>query len=208
MPDNGYFSPGQTVVLREVAGKKIWRASPYTVVWDDAELIVLYSPIGVLSKYHLMPDGKRVKPNQKVRSEWVLTDMKWEKFYVLRLSIPGTNYSVLIFWDYPSKKLDVWYINLEDPLRRTVLGFDLTDNFLDVIVEPDLSAWHWKDEDELAEAVGIGLVSPEKASDLYTEGEKAAKWIQSGKSPFNKWVDWRPDPSWKVPVLPDGWDRL
>ena len=126
MPDNGYFLPGQSIVLREVAGKKIWRASPYMVVRDDAELIVLYSPIGVLSKYHLMPDGKRVKPNQKVRSEWVLADMKWEKFYVLRLSIPGTNYSVLIFWDHPSKKLDVFYINLEDPLRRTPLGFDLT----------------------------------------------------------------------------------
>jgi hypothetical protein len=208
MADNGYFLPGQSIVLREVAGKKIWRASPYMVVRDDAELIVLYSPIGVLSKYHLMPDGKRVKPNQKINSEWVLTDMKWEKFFVLRLSIPGAHYSVLIFWDYPSKKMDVWYINLEDPLQRTPLGFDLTDNFLDVIIEPDLSGWHWKDEDEFAEAIELGIIAPEKARAIREEGKRVANWIQSGKSPFNQWATWTPDPAWKVPVLPHGWDRI
>ena len=208
MPDNGYFNHGQTVVLREVSGNKIWRAGPYSVVRDDPELIILYSPIGVVSKYHLTPDGRRVKPNQKVRSEWVLTDMKWDKFFVLRLSIPGANYSTLIFWDYPSNKLDVFYINLEEPLQRTALGFDLTDNFLDVIVEPDLSGWHWKDEDEFAEAIELGIIGVEKAKSIRAEGERVAKWIQSGKSPFNSWANWRPDPSWKVPVLPDGWEKI
>jgi hypothetical protein len=30
----------------------------------------------------------------------------------------------------------------------------------------------------------------------------------SGKSIFNSWEKWRPDPAWKVPVLPEGWDVL
>jgi uncharacterized protein len=101
-----------------------------------------------------------------------------------------------------------WYINLEDSLRRTDMGYEFTDQWLDVIVKPDLSAWQWKDEDELAEAVTLGIVTKEKAAFLYQEGERVANWILSGKSPFNGWENWNPDPSWKVPVLPEDWDVL
>jgi predicted RNA-binding protein associated with RNAse of E/G family len=97
---------------------------------------------------------------------------------------------------------------LEDPLHCTALGFDFLDQFLDIIVKPDLSGWHWKDEDELAEAVELGLISKERAAAMRAEGEKVALWIQSGKSPFNGWEKWRPDPAWKAPVLPEGWDKI
>jgi len=30
--------------------------------------------------------------------------------------------------------------------------------------------------------------------------------LQSGKSVFNGWEKWRPDPAWTVSVLEDGWD--
>ncbi len=105
-------------------------------------------------------------------------------------------------------KFHDWYINLEEPLRRTAMGFEYLDQFLDVIVKPDLSGWRWKDEDELEEAIALGLISRGKASAMRVEGEKVAVWIQSGKSPFNGWEKWRPDPSWKAPVLPDGWDKI
>jgi predicted RNA-binding protein associated with RNAse of E/G family len=101
-----------------------------------------------------------------------------------------------------------WYVNLEEPLRRTAQGFDYLDQFLDVIVKPDLSGWHWKDEDELEEAVSLGLVSKEKAAVMYIEGDRVVAWLQSGKSPFSGWEKWRPDPSWQVPVLPEGWDKI
>jgi len=82
------------------------------------------------------------------------------------------------------------------------------DNFLDVIVEPDLSAWHWKDEDEFAEAIELGIISPEKAQAIRADGERAANWIKSGNSPFNGWENWRPDPAWNASALPDGWDVI
>jgi protein associated with RNAse G/E len=104
--------------------------------------------------------------------------------------------------------LRYWYINLEYPLTRTDTGFDYTDMLLDILVEPDLKNWRWKDADEFQEAVDIGLISSQEAKMFRAEGEKALKLLQSGKSVFNAWEHWHPDPSWLVPVLPDGWDII
>lgn len=208
MANNGFFSPGQNILFREPWQGKVWRVGSAIVVQDSPELIAFYSPLGTVIKKPKTPDGKRVKPHQKLNQDWILTDLKTDKYTSLRLSIPGAGYSVIIFWTYPVMNQRFWYINLEDPLHRTNLGFDLTDNFLDVIVESDLSSWRWKDEDEFAEAIDLKIISQEKAQDMRLEGERVANWIQSGKSPFNGWEKWRPDPSWKVPALPDGWDKI
>jgi hypothetical protein len=208
MSGNALFETGQTVVVREVWEGRIWRANPYIVVRDSPELIVLYSPVKSTYKCHLAPDGERDKPRRRDNSPWVLIDLKWEKYTLLRLTIPGSGYSVLVIREQLTGKLEVWYINLEEPLRRTELGFDLTDYFLDAEVMPDLSSWRFKDEKEFAEAIKIGLIPGEKAQTIRAEGERVAKWIQSGNSPFNAWANWQPNPSWKVPVLPDGWDKV
>jgi predicted RNA-binding protein associated with RNAse of E/G family len=126
----------------------------------------------------------------------------------LRLSIPGAPYSVLIFWSTEDNSLTRWYINLEEPMVRTKQGFIYTDLILDIVAVPDLSKWYWKDEGECKEAVNLGLLSQEKVNELRSEGEKAVKWLQSGKSPFSGWEKWKPDPSWQMPVLPDGWDAV
>ena len=75
------------------------------------------------------------------------------------------------------------------------MGFGLVDYFLDVLVKPDLSSWEWKDEDEFAEAIELGIVSAAKAEYFRCEGRRVAEWICSGISPFNEWQDW-----------PPGWD--
>jgi predicted RNA-binding protein associated with RNAse of E/G family len=208
MPADNHFSPGQTIVIREVSQGKVRRATPYIVVQDTPDLLAIYVSGNSVAKYPLTPEGKRTRPQHRVKSEWVINDLKFDKFCMLRLNIPGEDYSVLIFWDFPSMKHDIWYINLEDPLYRIPMGFEFNDLFLDVLINPDLSSWRWKDEDEFEEAIEIGLISPEKARIIRSKGEKVAKWIQSGTSPFNGWENWCPDPSWKVPILPDGWDRI
>ena len=82
-------------------------------------------------------------------------------------------------------------------------GFEYIDLFLDILAEPDLSSWRWLDEDELKAAVEHGSVSSATSDMLYTEGKKAIEWLQSGKSPFNEWETWQPDPVWQNPVLPE-----
>ena len=151
--------------------------------------------------------GEKVSPADRERQGWVLHDSKWLDISLLRLSIPGERYSVLIFRDPQGVQLR-WYINLEEPLERTPLGFDFHDSILDVILTPDLSGWRWEDEDELEDAVSAGIMSEEEAADLYTEGERAVDFLRSGKSPFNGWEKWRPDPSWPLPVLPAEWDTI
>jgi predicted RNA-binding protein associated with RNAse of E/G family len=208
MTDQQFFSPGQTIVLREVLNSRIWSAKPVIVVQDTPEMLAVYAPSGTMTKQPRTLEGKRVKAGNRLLSEWKLIDNLWSSYHLLRMTIPGSIYSVLTFWENPSMEFHDWYINLEDPLNRTALGFEYLDQWLDVIVAPDLSNWHWKDEDEFKEAIEVGLISKERAATLRTEGERVAKWIQSGKSPFNGWENWRPDPSWKIPVLPDGWDVL
>jgi uncharacterized protein len=206
MTKQSYFSPGQTIVLREIWQGRVWSARPVIIVQDKPELRALYMPSGTIWKQPVNLEGKRVTAGNRARAEWKLKEDKWNPCS-LRLMIPGANYSVLLFWNYPEMSHEIWYINIEDPLCYTALGFDYLDQFLDAIVKPDLSSWCWKDEDELAEAVELGLISKQRAAALYAEGEKVANWIQSGNSPFNGWENWRPDPSWQIPVLLDGWDK-
>jgi hypothetical protein len=203
-----FFRPGQTVVIREIWRGKVWSARPEIVVQDKPDLLASHLPPETICIYPKTLKGERVTPRNRARMEYILKDEPRPDYHRLRLTIPGANYSVFIFWDLPDMSQRSWYINLEDPLRRTVIGFDYLDQILDVIIKPDLSGWSWKDEDEFAEAVNLGLISQEKAVGLRVEGERVANWIQSGKSPFNGWEKWRPDPSWKVLVLPAGWDKI
>ena len=168
------------------------------VVRDTPELMAFYTPIGTIWKVPTETD--------RLRSEWMLKDSVLT-IGVLRLAIPDANYSVLIFRNADGS-LRAWYINLEDPLRRTKHGFDYTDQLLDIVATPDLISWYWDDEDELADAVNLGQLSSARANVLRSEGEKAIAWLQSGKSPFNGWEKWRPDPSLQIPVLPEGWDKI
>jgi len=54
----------------------------------------------------------------------------------------------------------------------------------------------------------LDMISPQEAKMFRAEGEKALKLLRSGKSIFNGWEHWHPDPSWPVPILPDGWDII
>ena len=100
-------------------------------------------------------------------------------------------------------------MNLEEPLRRTAIGFDTLDHELDVIVELD-GSWRWKDEDDLAEVDPPGRdPDAEDEPRLRADGERAVRRILDREPPFDRdWTAWRPDPSWPIPVLPDGWDRV
>jgi predicted RNA-binding protein associated with RNAse of E/G family len=202
-----HFSPGQNIVLRQIWQGRIWSAGPQIVVRDTPELLALYIMPGALCKLPRNLSDGRVKPYCRISGEYVAKDVVWSDFFCLRLKIPGTDYSVEIFRD-SDMIFRAWYINMESQFSRIAVGFEYTDEELDIVMKPDLSAWHWKDEDELAEAVALGLITPERAAYLHAEGERVVKWLQSGKSPFNGWENWRPDPSWSVPVLPEGWDKI
>jgi predicted RNA-binding protein associated with RNAse of E/G family len=82
------------------------------------------------------------------------------------------------------------------------------DHLLDVVIDPDLS-WRWKDEEELEEAVRLGLLTRQAADGIRAEGERVIAQLEAREPPFcDGWERWRPDPAWPIPELPAGWDEL
>jgi hypothetical protein len=80
------------------------------------------------------------------------------------------------------------------------------DLALDVIIN-SAGQWHWKDEDELDSFVAAGVFDKPLAQRLRAEGLRVAGRAEGNEPPFSEpWPEWRPDPSWPMPELPDGWD--
>jgi predicted RNA-binding protein associated with RNAse of E/G family len=196
------FQPGESAALREIWDGRIWSARPVTVVEDAEEQITLFIPAGA---HWMAPfrDGKRLKIQE---AEYELVEQRYEA-HVLSFAWPANSAAVLLFFESdwsPSH----WYVNLEDPLRRSPVGFDTLDHKLDVIVELD-GSWRWKDEDQFVEIIERGLLDPDEETILRAEAEDAVRRIAERERPFDRdWFGWRPDPAWPTPTLPEGWDRV
>jgi len=165
-------------------------------------MLALYLCPHTIIRQPISRTGAKATFQERLNLTWTLAEVPWIPPRRLRLSIPGSFYSILLFWD-EDNSLRAWYINLEEPIHRTLNGFEYIDLFLDILAEPDLSSWRWMDEDELKVAVEHGFVSGATSDMLYSEGKKAIEWLQSGNSPFNGWETWHPDPTWQIPVLPE-----
>ena len=155
------WKPGQVIVIREIWQNKVYSVTPVRVVQDTMKWSALYLPPQTLCLWPHTREGKTI---HIPRDEWVLDGGAWTSSDVLYLVQPGSGYTAVGFWndDYIFHS---WKINLEEPMRRTPLGFDYMDQLLDIVVNSDLSTWHWKDEDEEgspgdaahAEPQGIGI---------------------------------------------------
>jgi Protein of unknown function (DUF402) len=206
-----YWAPGETVLwrYRDHASEQVLLCRPVTVVRDDEELLAVWVAPGTECVRPVLSDGSEIaqeplgtrfrKPRVPVRTTWFGTG-------VLKLARPGDPYSVWVFWDR-GWRLRNWYVNLEEPRLRWAGGVDSEDHVLDVAVYPDRT-WEWKDEDEFAAAREAGLISDGKASAIRSAGLRAVREIEAWGWPFSHgWEDWRPNPMWGTPVLPDDWDR-
>jgi uncharacterized protein DUF402 len=182
------FAPGDAILLRHVWRDEIFLASPVRVVEHTPELLVTWLAPGT--------PYKRPAVRGELPFGQPLIDRPWRAPGVVQLTRPGDAHSVWVFEHG-------WYVNLQEPLRRTPLGFDTRDQLLDLVRSPD-GRWRWKDEQELADAVRQGFVSADEAAAIRAEGERviAADVFPTG------WEAWKPDPSWAAPGLPAGWDSL
>ena len=204
------WKSGDQIVVREILHGRVWSAKPVTVVLDTEELVAFYMMEGTTWKWPRTSEDGRPTPRERIRgARFLLTDATWTEHGTLYVVPPGANYAVILWWRGGDGRFMGWYINLQDPLARTPIGFDHLDQILDLIVEPDRLSWYWKDEDELGEAVELGVITAEHATALYAEGASARDLVVSGAAPFGPtWVRWEPDPAWPIPSLPVGWDEL
>ncbi len=202
-----YHNSGGVIVFRGVSQKKIWYALPVIVIQDTPSLVALYWPAGTRGKWRMKLSGERVTPRDVMQTPMELIDRTWITTDVLMLITPGAAHAVYVMWEEGHKNLLCWYINLQDPIRRTPIGFDTSDRILDIVFSPDKSSWQWKDEDQLEEAVALGIFANEEERLIRAEGERAIKLICENQTPFcDSWEKWSPPPDWIVPKLPDDWN--
>lgn len=195
------WAPGDHVLYRHVWDGVIGSARPTRVIHDD-DVVGLYLPRGARVMWP-GPELRKEAIRKYVAGEWRIDEFEWIDNDVLILLRPGDAYSPQLYSNATSK---FWYVNLQEPFRRTELGFDTWDHLLDLVVAHDLSSWTWKDEDELAEGVEVGLVTSSFADSARTTGEHVIGLVERGDVWWARWSGWTPDPSWPTPTLPAAWD--
>lgn len=190
------------VALRDICDGRIWAARPATVVDGRGTPIRLYTAAGSRWMAPTGDDGSRLRlPTRPWRLERAVLPT-----HVLSFAWPDRRYAVLLVWN-PDWTFEHWYVNVEDPLRPTRVGFDYRDLVLDAVVDPDRSTWAWKDEDEFADAIEGGIFDRHDERAFRAAAEEGVRHIVERHAPFDReWSGWRPDPSWPVPELPPGWD--
>jgi hypothetical protein len=126
-------------------------------------------------------------------------DAEWERTHVLRFERPGARHSIEVYWKTDWEHWS-WYVNLQSPVVVNGRCVDTTDQALDIVAKPD-GSWWWKDEDELAHGVELGIWSEAEASEIRAEGEQvlaAPPWPTG-------WEEWRPPADWGPLGLPRDW---
>src|SRR3989441_8054657 len=165
------FRPGEAITWRSIAAREgvVGHAWPWTMVRDEADLIVLYMPAGASLKIRTGDFGG---PRDRFLIRWDggYRDNVWTGADVTLLHRPEDAHSVWLARDAETIRPLWWYVNLEEHWRRTAIGFDSRDQWLDLWADAERREGTWKDEDELQWAVEHEIIDAEAAAEVRREG--------------------------------------
>ena len=198
--------PGDVVVLRYITTDgRIEIVWPCRVVADREDVVALFIAAG--SPYKAGPKrtaaDKRRQPQTRLPPE----EYVWRND-TLRLMCPGRAHSVSLSWsaELGVRRLRKYFVNLEEPLRRTAVGFDTQDHTLDIEVTPELE-WRWRDERELENHIAEGFYTVALAAAARAEGERTIEAMRRREHECMRgWAEWSPPPEWQIPTFVDAWD--
>jgi len=181
---------GDVIVRREVRNDGwCWLEVPVRVVRDTPELLATYMPTGTPFTF---PPGPEVHP-------W--SDRSaWEGHGVLMLQRPDEAHAVWVFWEGEDRELACWYVNLQEPFRRTPEGYDTQDLELDLVLYPD-GRVVVKDAELLEERIQEGRFTQDQGHAIRAHGARLERDLREGLrfwDPF--WALWEPDPAWDTAV--------
>ena len=86
---------------------------------------------------------------------------RWQGHGVLMLQRPGERYAVWHFWHGAERAFAGWYVNLQEPFRRTPIGYDTYDLELDIWI-PAAGGWSFKDDELLDVRVQEGRFTADR----------------------------------------------
>lgn len=180
---------------------------PCRLVADTDRVLALFIAVG--SRYKAGPKRTAVEKLSMPRPALPPDEYVWRKD-TLRLMFPGRQHSVWLSWvsTDSGRNFSGYFVNMEEPFRRTPVGFDTQDHTLDIEVTPDLQ-WKWRDTEEFDEHVKHGFYTANLASEVWNEGRRAIDEIVRGSHPcLDRWRDWEPDPDWRIPQVPAEWSSV
>lgn len=204
------FGQGDAVVWRSCHPDRLGYVYTGRVLTDEPSAIAILQPPGAPCA---RPTGRRGGPRGRntLPGGWDGGHRvePWSGPPMVRLHPVGRPYAVLRAWDGAEAAFSGWYVNLEQPWRRTAVGFDTRDHLLDVLVDDDLGGWQLKDDDELDWAVEVGIYAAAEAGTVRDAGRQAVADVEERRWPFDEaaWVPLAPRRGWPAPELPDAWNR-
>ena len=211
------WQPGDPVVVRGVVHGLVWIAHPMTVVKDAPERVILLLqpgaecriPAGLIErKYSGETDGNMSRWDEQQNPPWTTREWIWNTRRFLIFKEPAAYFAEALVWHHESDEFLGWYVNFEMPFIRRPIGFDTLDLELDLEVSPAYD-YQWKDNVEYEEGVRRGAISPVAAQQVEMARRRVLERVQKRIIPFDStWVNWKPEPEWRVPPLHKEWNRV
>lgn len=191
------WSEGEVILRREVLNDgRCWAEWPVIVVLDEPELLATY--IATDTPFRI-PTG--AWPTSTGLHPWHGKD-RWEGHGVLMLQRPNEAHAVWVFWQGTNRAFWGWYVNVQEPFRRTPFGYDTQDLELDIWVPAD-GPWKWKDEELLEQRVEEGRYTREQVAAIRDEGHRVAAELDAGRRWWDdEWASWEPNVAWPTPTFP------
>ncbi|MFF7725834.1 hypothetical protein [Streptomyces sp. NPDC008001] len=162
------------VLLRHVSGRRTWCALPVTVLHDGPDRAVLRIHEGTDWLAAFDRRGRRAHGWQR---GWRLHPTTWRGDHGTYVIEWGRWYGTAVFSDPVTQRVRKWYVNCQDPLRRTAWGFDTMDRELDVELPASERSPRWKDTDRFRRLVDSGHLGRHTARIIVREARTARKQL-------------------------------
>ncbi|MFB7355810.1 DUF402 domain-containing protein [Streptomyces gardneri] len=212
------FEVGESIVRRDVhRSGRVWSEQALRVIDDTDQALITACAPGAQVRWPALYARARAEDDRSVRTEafdalatgeWELADAVWQETELVLWKPPETWFSVNAFY-IPDEERDGgrrlrnWYVNFERPTIRNPGGFDTFDLAVDLLVAPDLTSWHWKDEDEYAHLRRLGVITDTEHHAVNAARGQALAMIAQQTGVFadaERWAVWRWDPAWPAPT--------
>jgi hypothetical protein len=198
---------GATTLLRyRYPDGSIQAALPMRVVRHEPDLLVSWLAPGTSVRYWATEAGldpRELPLEQRFETRLTSAPRSWAGTGALHVLRPEEPFQVLLFWD-EQQRFSHWYVNLERPAARTGDRFDSVDRQLDLVISAAGEA-RWKDLDEAAFAVGTPYLPLDDLVAARQDGAAILADLPGFLDRYREWTEFRPDPSWVAPILPDDW---
>lgn len=208
------WNEGDPVILRGVYNNHPTYVQSVRVIKDTPEetaLLVLPGaecmvPDGYI--HHAHDASKWDRWQETLANSVQLEKFTWRTNRFLILLEPEKFYSTIYIWEAASDQFVCYYINFQLPFQRTRLGFDTLDLDLDIVIEAS-HEWQWKDMDEYQHGIRMGGIQSDWVKNVEHAQSEVFARIEKRAYPLDaSWLNWRPDPNWSAPRLPENWDEI